>query len=261
MLRKFKRSILRDIMPSIGTESGSNNHATLLEINDVRNRIRQLEIGINKLHKIISSTVSYDPKLNLHYLSNDVERRLRNLEKRFDVSNAAKEGSVVNVCMKQTKELERIRDLAEEFFECINSVTEDRNYYPFNDKVEHKNVFKVKRKDEKYISAGCLRGLALKMKKCEKVSLYECFKDCEDIEIVDFPEEFNTYNVISMTELFRNCNSLTSLNLSTFNTSNVTSMSGMFDECRALTSLDLSTFNTSNVTSMYGMFYGCGRLS
>ena len=82
------------------------------------------------------------------------------------MSNAAKEGSVVNVCMKQTKELERIRkDLANNFFECISSVTEDRNYYPFNDKVEHKNVFKVKRKDEKKYISRLFEGISAKDEK------------------------------------------------------------------------------------------------
>ena len=39
------------------------------------------------------------------------------------------------------------------------------------------------------------------------------------------------------------------------NTSNVTNMSYMFRECSTLTSLDLSNFDTSNVTRMSHMFY------
>ena len=44
------------------------------------------------------------------------------------------------------------------------------------------------------------------------------------------------------------------------NTSEVTSMTYMFYQCRSLTSLDLSSFNTSRVTSMEFMFKGCSNL-
>ena len=45
-----------------------------------------------------------------------------------------------------------------------------------------------------------------------------------------------------MTNMFLNCSSLTSLDLSSFNTSKVTTMERMFDLCCSLTSLDLSNF-------------------
>ena len=54
--------------------------------------------------------------------------------------------------------------------------------------------------------------------------------------------------------MFRDCNNLTSLNLSNFNTQNVTDMSYMFSGCSALTSLDLSNFETDKVTDMDWMF-------
>ena len=44
------------------------------------------------------------------------------------------------------------------------------------------------------------------------------------------------------------------------NTSEVTNMRDMFYNCTSLTSLDLSSFNTSKVTSMTGMFCMCGNL-
>ncbi len=60
---------------------------------------------------------------------------------------------------------------------------------------------------------------------------------------------------------FRNCENITSLDLSKLDTSKVTDMSGMFYNCRALTTLDLSNFDTSNVTDMNYIFYGCGALT
>ena len=67
---------------------------------------------------------------------------------------------------------------------------------------------------------------------------------------IEFGSGFNTSNVTDMHELFRGCNKLTSLNVSSFNTSNVQRMDAMFYGCSGLTSLDVSSFNTSNVVSM-----------
>ena len=60
---------------------------------------------------------------------------------------------------------------------------------------------------------------------------------------------------------FRNCENITSLDLSKLDTSKVTDMSGMFYNCIVLTTLDLSNFDTSNVTDMNYIFYNCGALT
>ena len=70
-----------------------------------------------------------------------------------------------------------------------------------------------------------------------------------------------TDNVTDMEEMFRDCSSLTSLDLSSFKTDKVTDMNYMFWGCSFLTSLDLTGFKTDNVTSMYGMFKGCSSLT
>ncbi|MBR5340057.1 MAG: BspA family leucine-rich repeat surface protein [Lachnospiraceae bacterium] len=71
----------------------------------------------------------------------------------------------------------------------------------------------------------------------------------------------DTSEVTDMSNLFRSCNSLESLDLSGFDTAKATSMSGMFARCFALTRLDLQNFNTRNVTDMSEMFYGCSELT
>ena len=63
-----------------------------------------------------------------------------------------------------------------------------------------------------------------------------------------------------MTNLFRDCKKLTSLNLSNFNTSKVEDMFQMFCGCIILSSLDLSNFDTSNVKDMFQMFSGSNNL-
>ncbi len=45
--------------------------------------------------------------------------------------------------------------------------------------------------------------------------------------------------------------------ISNLNTTNVTNMSDMFHDCKSLTSLDVSKFNTASVTDMSGMFAFC----
>jgi surface protein len=60
-----------------------------------------------------------------------------------------------------------------------------------------------------------------------------------------------------MASMFRDCNNLTTLDLSNFDTSNVTDMSEMFANGTSLTTLDLSSFATSNVTNTRSMFTGC----
>ena len=74
--------------------------------------------------------------------------------------------------------------------------------------------------------------------------------------------EYRFKNKLSKTcYMFRDCSSLTNINLSNFNTQNVTDMSCMFSHCSSLTNINLSKFNTQNVTNMSRMFYECKSLS
>ena len=54
--------------------------------------------------------------------------------------------------------------------------------------------------------------------------------------------------------------SLTNLNLKSFDTSNVFSMTNMFRNCQSLRQLDLSNFNVNKVRDMSYMFFGCSSL-
>ena len=60
---------------------------------------------------------------------------------------------------------------------------------------------------------------------------------------------------------FKNCSSLTSLDLSFWDGGGRSSMEDMFYKCSNLSSLDLSGFDTSRVSNMYRVFYNCSRLS
>ena len=64
---------------------------------------------------------------------------------------------------------------------------------------------------------------------------YENNKSISNLISINFNNNFNTSNVTNMGSMFRDCSSLTSLDLSNFNTANVTSMDYMFSECYKLT--------------------------
>ncbi len=88
----------------------------------------------------------------------------------------------------------------------------------------------------------------------------EMFFECESLESLDL-SSFDTRNVKNMKEMFFRCKSLKSINVSSFDTGNVTDMSEMFWDCCSLTALDLSNFDTRNVTNMYEMIFSCDSLS
>lgn len=72
---------------------------------------------------------------------------------------------------------------------------------------------------------------------------------------------FDASSCVSMSNMFYNCNKLTSLDLSSFSPSNCTTMSSMFYNCNKMTSLDISNFSTEHCTNMTGMFQNCSSLT
>ena len=88
----------------------------------------------------------------------------------------------------------------------------------------------------------------------------EMFSDCSSLTSLDL-SPLKTSRVIGMGYMFCDCASLASLDTSHLDTSKVTGMSGMFCGCASLPSLDLSGWDTSRVEGMWGMFFGCSSLS
>ncbi|MCQ2294699.1 MAG: BspA family leucine-rich repeat surface protein [Bacteroidales bacterium] len=87
------------------------------------------------------------------------------------------------------------------------------------------------------------------------------FYHIENTTSIDFGDGFRTDYATDMNNMFVDCKSLLSLDLSTFNTENVTDMHYMFLRCEKLTSLDLSSFNTERVERMDAMFCKCKSLT
>ena len=88
-------------------------------------------------------------------------------------------------------------------------------------------------------------------------SIAGLFSDA-NIESLGNIDAFDVSNVTNMSNLFKNCVYLTSLNdLKNWNTSNVKDMSYLFSGCTNLSDISgLQNWNTANVTTMEAMFGG-----
>ena len=87
----------------------------------------------------------------------------------------------------------------------------------------------------------------------------QLFRNCISLTSVDI-SNLNIQNINSLNHMFYNCNSLKYINLFNFDTSNIKEMNKMFENCKDLTSIDLSNFDTSKVTIMDYLFYNCEKL-
>ena len=112
-------------------------------------------------------------------------------------------------------------------------------------------------RDDESITVIDIRGTMLNYK---PTSLKGFFKNFSKVTEIQQMSNLVTSEATDMSEMFYNCNQLTSLDLSSFNTAKVENMRSMFYTCCKLTSLDLSNFNTAKVTTMYQMFRYCQQL-
>ena len=117
-----------------------------------------------------------------------------------------------------------------------------------------------------YISGGITTTQAKSLLSIEYINtsnvtdMNSMFRNCTSLTSLDV-SNFDTGKVTDMCCMFHSCSALTSLDVSNFDTSSVTDMASMFRDCTSLTSLDLSSFNTNQVTNMTGMFYNCSSLT
>ena len=82
------------------------------------------------------------------------------------------------------------------------------------------------------------------------------FNYCERLQSVDITN-FDPSNVTTVAGMFYECDSLTSIDLSSFRTTDkLTDMRNMFYGAYGLSSIDLSAMDTSSVTDMNGLFRG-----
>ena len=81
------------------------------------------------------------------------------------------------------------------------------------------------------------------------------FKNCISLTNVDLSKVI-TKNIITIDFLFSGCTSLNLLDIN-FSNENLISMSYLFNNCSSLQVLDLSNFKTPKVENMSYAFAGC----
>ena len=84
-------------------------------------------------------------------------------------------------------------------------------------------------------------------------SCSELFKNCGSFLSIDL-SNFDSSGITDMSEMFASCNHLKSINFKNFDTSSVITMEKMFFNCVYLKFLDLSNFITNSLTNMEDMF-------
>lgn len=86
------------------------------------------------------------------------------------------------------------------------------------------------------------------------------FKKCKVLSSIDV-SGWNTEKVLYMQSMFYECNVLRSLKVDNWNVSNVIDMNNMFNNCQFLTSLNVSNWNPSSAKDMNKLFYYCCKLT
>jgi len=93
-----------------------------------------------------------------------------------------------------------------------------------------------------------------------KMAASGMFREYVNLTEIRFNGAFHTEDAQSMTYMFRDCESLVSVDVQNLDTSSCTDMFAMFDNCMSLVNLDVSGFATSNCTDMALMFCDCPML-
>ncbi len=83
----------------------------------------------------------------------------------------------------------------------------------------------------------------------------------DDVTTVAFDENFAQYHPTTCHDWFSGMTNLSKIDgIEYLNTSDVTDMSGMFKDCASLTAVDMTGFSVSKVTTTADMFSGCSSL-
>ena len=134
-------------------------------------------------------------------------------------------------------------------------------YYDFNKSKREGKVFEIGNNDWSPYVVYTVRVDQSMAEYHGLTSMQGMFSSLYDVTEIEGIEYLNTENVTDMSNMFCDCNSLTSVNLSHFNTSKVTTMAYMFDSCESLTTLNVSGFDMSNVMDVEAMFRYCSNLT
>ena len=81
-------------------------------------------------------------------------------------------------------------------------------------------------------------------------SFSKMFEGIKNLVSINFYQKFNTEKIKYMDYMFRNCESLSFINISYFNNENVIAMNHIFASCTSLTSINLQKLNFNNLQTI-----------
>ena len=135
----------------------------------------------------------------------------------------------------------------------IKELNEEKVELYINDQNTKFNKYFIPNKEGEYVIKIIFKN---KMTDCRYM-----FRNCDNIKSVDL-SSFDSSDVNNMNYMFGKCHFLEEINLNNLVTDKVTDMSYMFNKCYFLKKLKFPpSFNTKNVEKMNFMFHECHNLS
>ena len=225
-----------------------------------------IKITINKSgnQKILSDTFENSPNsISINGQSQYEIKKEYNLES--ETNTIIMKWNDLENCNEMFKDLSNIDSIEFSNFESANILQMASMFYGCSGltelNLEGVNTGNVI--DLSHIFDGCSSLISLNLDNWDlrKVNnMDSMFSRCSSLTTLNLNFEYNTESLTIMTHIFRECNSLQSLDLRKFDTSKVEDFAGLFYNCNALKSIDLSSFITDSVNSFWHIFYGCNSL-
>lgn len=156
-----------------------------------------------------------------------------------------------------------VESMKEMFKNCrmLNSIEFGQFFFVFNVKdmsgmfMGCRNLEKIVTKDWSTVHLGTPSPLS---------NMSSMFEGCESLKSEpDFltNRNFHPENLTSTANMFKDCKSLQTLNLTHFDTRKIKDMSGMLAGCESMTNLNLSSFKTESLKQSANMFNGLNTTS
>jgi len=92
------------------------------------------------------------------------------------------------------------------------------------------------------------------------IDLSYMFNNCNSLEYIDYFPIINKYTE-NISYIFSNCSSLKYIEFSSSDAYNIKDMSGSFQGCSSLSTVNLSSFKTQNLINIQSMFDGCTSIT
>ena len=181
----------------------------------------------------------------------------------FDTSNYTNMSSMFSNCFSLTSldlssfNTTNVTNMDNMFYNCSSFTSLDLSSF---------NTTNVTTMNSMFGNCSSLTSLDVSSFNTSKVndffSFFAMFSNCSSLETIDLSNfDFSNSGSYSIGAMFQNCNSLKSVKFpSDVHFNNDVTTRQVFYQCNSLETLDLSSFDTTNVTSMGEMFSYCYSL-